>query len=143
MPMSVVTPPGAPAATLVAGLRWLLDWATKHPNIPTEQVYIADDGTVEVQLRPGGFDALAAVAQLAAELPEPVIDVSDTGGRAACVTASGGVGAAGGHAVVIDAWIYDAAKDALLASLGDPHIPDPLVWRTTVEHLRSLAGGAR
>jgi len=144
MPMSVVTQPFAAAGTLVKGLRWLLDWATQHPNIPTEQVYLADDGTVEVQLSPGGFEALGALADLADELPGSVIEVRDTGGRAASVTASGGVGATGGPEVVIDAWIYDAAKDALLTSLGDPNIPDPVVWRTSAEHLRAVAaGGAR
>lgn len=126
-----------------SGLARLLDWLTRHPGLPIAFIQYADDAGVEVCSPAGQFDALAGAADFAAALNHATIEVEDPPDkRVTYLTIRGTVADRHGAPleITVEGSVYDAARSALLASLGVPPIPTRRTWGVTAKHLRDLVG---
>lgn len=128
--------------TVRSGLARLLDWLTRHPGLPVAFINYADDTGAELCSPAGQFDALIGAAATAEALTHATIEVTDPPlKRITYITIRGTVADFYGAPleITVEGSVYDAARGALLASLGAPSIPDQRTWQVTAKHLRDLA----
>lgn len=124
------------------GIIRLITWLTKHPHIPVDFVRYADYQEVEVGFPTGRFGALNAAADISDALTNPRIEVTDPrrDKRVTFITVTGQIidHYANPLEIIAIGSVYDDARQALLAALGAPPIPDVRMWGTTAEALRAI-----